>query len=99
MTKVFLSLHVLAAVIAVGPVAVAASAFPRALRTAWSAPSDAAEAALRTLHRICRVYGAVAVTVLMIVHPRLHHGRLTSAASPGLAPASPPAPDIGSAGA
>lgn len=39
MTKFFLSLHVLAAVLAIGPVTVAASMFPKALRTA--APATA----------------------------------------------------------
>ncbi|MEU0132468.1 hypothetical protein ABZ172_00260 [Streptomyces sp. NPDC006296] len=64
MTKVFLSLHVLAAVLAIGPVTVAASMFPRALRTAHGGPGDAdALSTLRLLHRICRVYGAVGIAV------------------------------------
>ncbi|MDT0304215.1 DUF2269 family protein [Streptomonospora wellingtoniae] len=64
MTKLFLSLHVVAAVLAVGPVAVAASMFPAALRRAYSAPGDgAAVAGLRILHRICRVYAAVGIAV------------------------------------
>lgn len=61
MTKVLLSLHVLAAVIAIGPVAVAASMFPPALRRA--AGSTDADANLRVLHRICRVYAAVGLAV------------------------------------
>ncbi|MFJ3701778.1 MULTISPECIES: hypothetical protein [Streptomyces] len=64
MTKLFLSLHVLAVVIAIGPVTVAASMFPRALRTAHGDPGDGdARSTLRLLHRICRVYGAVGIAV------------------------------------
>ncbi|WNI26626.1 hypothetical protein [Streptomyces sp. ITFR-16] len=64
MTKLFLSLHVLAAVLTIGPVTVAAGMFPRALRRAHSDP-DGAEALtpLRILHRICRVYAAVGMAV------------------------------------
>lgn len=61
MTKVLLSLHVLAAVIAIGPVAVAASMFPPALRRA--AESADMNANLQVLHRICRVYAAVGLAV------------------------------------
>lgn len=56
MTKVLLSLHVIAAILAVGPVAVAASMFPAALR---AGNTDH----LRLLHRICRVYAGVGVVV------------------------------------
>ncbi len=56
MTKVLLSLHVLAAIIAVGPVTVAASMFPAAVRTGRTDH-------LPLLHRICRVYAAVGVAV------------------------------------
>ncbi|MBL1098676.1 protease [Streptomyces coffeae] len=64
MTKFLLAVHVLAAIIAVGPVTVAASMFPAAARTALSAPGDVrATAVLRTLHRVCRVYAAVGVVV------------------------------------
>ncbi|MVZ98979.1 hypothetical protein F8568_000975 [Actinomadura sp. LD22] len=64
MAKLFLILHVLAAVIAIGPVAVAASMFPATLRRAQAAPGDAEPLAmLRTLHRICRVYAAVGLAV------------------------------------
>ncbi|MCS7478639.1 hypothetical protein ACFFQW_13560 [Umezawaea endophytica] len=58
MTKLLLSVHVLAAVIAIGPVAVAASMFPAALR---AATPD--QTALRLLHRICRVYAGVGIVV------------------------------------
>jgi hypothetical protein len=56
-TKVLLSLHVLAAIIAVGPVTVAASMFPAVLRRAEH------PAILRTLHRICRVYAGLGILV------------------------------------
>jgi hypothetical protein len=60
-TKFLLSLHVLAAIIAVGPVAVAASMFPRALRQAHEDAEAAASP--RLLHRVCRVYAAVGIAV------------------------------------
>jgi hypothetical protein len=64
MTKFLLTLHVLAAVLAVGPVAVAGSMFPPALRRALATPGDAgALTALRVLHRICRVYAGVGIAV------------------------------------
>ncbi|MFB6811240.1 hypothetical protein [Streptomyces sp. NPDC056387] len=64
MTKFLLAVHVLAAIITVGPVTVAASMFPPAARRAAAAPDDPAGlATVRTLHRICRVYAAVAVAV------------------------------------
>ncbi|WP_410672509.1 DUF2269 family protein [Amycolatopsis sp. cmx-4-68] len=56
MSKFLLSVHVLAAVLAVGPVAVAASMFPAAVRK-----GDLKAASL--LHRICRVYAYAAVAV------------------------------------
>ncbi|GAB3567704.1 membrane protein [Amycolatopsis endophytica] len=62
MTKVLLSLHVLAALIAIGPVTVAASMFPSATRRAADG-ADREVAVLRTLHRICRVYAAIGVAV------------------------------------
>ncbi|WP_046471880.1 membrane protein [Allosalinactinospora lopnorensis] len=65
MTKFFLAAHVLAAIIAVGPVTVAASMFPAAIRRAQAAgPADTASTApVRVLHRICRVYAAVGLAV------------------------------------
>ncbi|WP_194926405.1 hypothetical protein [Catenulispora pinisilvae] len=66
MTKFLLSLHVLAAIIAVGPVAVAASMFPRVLRQARD-PSGAGDTSasnqLHLLHRVCRVYAAIGMAV------------------------------------
>lgn len=55
-TKILLSLHVLAAIVAVGPVTVAASMFPAAVRTGRTDH-------LPLLHRICRVYAAVGIAV------------------------------------
>ncbi|MFZ3562507.1 DUF2269 family protein [Streptomyces sp. BH055] len=64
MTKFLLILHVLAAVLTVGPVAVAASMFPPSLRGALGSPGDAgALATLRVLHRICRVYAGIGLAV------------------------------------
>jgi hypothetical protein len=71
--KVLLGLHVLAAIVAIGPVTVAASMFPRHARAlaasagaAGAAGDGAAErelATLRTLRRITRVYAVVGLAV------------------------------------
>ncbi|GAA5207296.1 hypothetical protein [Streptomyces thinghirensis] len=64
MTKLLLSLHVLAASVAVGPVTVAASMFPATLRRALGDSGDGdARTTLRTLHRICRVYAGFGIAV------------------------------------
>lgn len=64
MTKFLLSLHVVAAVVAIGPVTVAASMFPRYVRAAFADPSDRQPVTvLATLHRICRVYALVGIAV------------------------------------
>lgn len=64
MTKFLLAVHVLAAIIAIGPVTVAAGAFPAAVRRAAAEPeSGQAVGAVRSLHRICRVYALVGVVV------------------------------------
>lgn len=64
MTKFLLSVHVLAAIVAIGPVTVAASMFPPAARRALAAPGDPrAVETVRLLLRICRVYAVVGVTV------------------------------------
>ena len=55
-TKVLLTIHVLAAIVAIGPVTVAASMFPAAVRRS---DTDA----MRTLHRICRVYAVLGLAV------------------------------------
>jgi uncharacterized membrane protein len=65
MSKVLLVLHVLAAIIAIGPVTVAASMFPPAVREA--AGRSAAEArsvhTVQLLHRICRRYAVLGLAV------------------------------------
>ncbi|OIJ99477.1 hypothetical protein [Streptomyces monashensis] len=64
MTKFLLAVHVLAAIVAVGPVTVAASMFPPVARRALAAPEDpGAAGTLDLLHRICRVYAVVGVVV------------------------------------
>ena len=64
MTKLLLSIHVLAAIVAIGPVTVAASMFPAATRRALAEPADPrGVAVLRNLHRICRVYATLGVLV------------------------------------
>lgn len=64
MTKFLLAVHVLAAIVTVGPVTVAASMFPPTARRALAAPDDAgATGTLRLLSRICRVYAVVGVVV------------------------------------
>jgi hypothetical protein len=55
-TKVLLSLHVIAAILAVGPVAVAASMFPAAVRRGQTSH-------VGLLHRICRVYAVIGIAV------------------------------------
>lgn len=60
-TTVLLSIHVLAAIIAIGPVTVAASMFPAAARRATTDPQ--AVPVLHNLHRICRVYAVLGVLV------------------------------------
>jgi uncharacterized membrane protein len=63
-TKFLLAVHVLAAIVAVGPVTVAASMFPPVARRALAAPGDpGAAGTLDLLHRICRVYALVGVVV------------------------------------
>ncbi|MFJ5263589.1 hypothetical protein ACIQAC_24315 [Streptomyces sp. NPDC088387] len=64
MTKFLLSVHVLAAIIAIGPVTVAASMFPPAARRALAAPDDhRATGTVALLHRICQVYATFGVVV------------------------------------
>jgi hypothetical protein len=64
MTKFLLSLHVLAAIVAVGPVTVAASMFPPAARRAGDDPAGRGTLAL--LHRICRVYAGLGLAVPLL---------------------------------
>ncbi|MFJ2645649.1 DUF2269 family protein [Streptomyces sp. NPDC087420] len=64
MTKFLLIVHVLAAIVAIGPVTVAASMFPAAARRAAATP-DAVDdlATVRVLHRVCRVYAGLGLAV------------------------------------
>lgn len=63
-TKFLLTIHVLAAIVAIGPVTVAASMFPPAVRRALAEPGDPrALETVRLLHRICRVYATVGIAV------------------------------------
>jgi hypothetical protein len=57
-TKLLLSVHVLAAILIVGPIAVAASLFPRFAREATEGDKRPA-----LLHRICRGYAVAGVAV------------------------------------
>ncbi|MFD0905746.1 hypothetical protein [Actinomadura sediminis] len=56
MTEVLLTLHVLAAILAIGPVSVAGSLFPRYAR-------EGSPGVMALLHRICRNYALVGVAV------------------------------------
>jgi uncharacterized membrane protein len=63
-TKVLLIIHVVAAILAIGPVAVAASMFPPATRRARAHPDEpTATGTVRVLHRICRVYAIAGLAV------------------------------------
>jgi hypothetical protein len=69
MTKFLLTLHVLAAIVAVGPVTVAASMFPPAARRVHAGaggPDSAGTGTVRLLHRICRVYSGVGLAVPLL---------------------------------
>ncbi|WP_280276436.1 DUF2269 family protein [Nocardia wallacei] len=63
MTKALLAIHVLAAIIAIGPVTVAASMFPAATRRAAETGADPDHAVVAALHRICRVYAVIGLAV------------------------------------
>ncbi|WP_328957002.1 DUF2269 family protein [Kitasatospora purpeofusca] len=65
MAKFLLSLHVLASVLFIGPVAVAVSMFPRRAGAALAGgPEQAADAGmLRQLHRITQVYALLGIAV------------------------------------
>ncbi len=66
MTQVLLSVHVLAAILVVGPIAVAASLFPRYARQAapdGDDPGGRAAGVAAFLHRICRGYAIAGVAV------------------------------------
>ena len=64
MTKFLLAVHVLAAILAIGPVAVAASMFPAAAQRSQTRPADVRTVATaEVLNRICRVYAVVGIVV------------------------------------
>ncbi|MFI7285163.1 hypothetical protein ACIBRY_00580 [Streptomyces anulatus] len=66
MTKLLLSLHVLASILAVGPITVAASMFPRYAKPpapGSEGPHDHDTRTAAFLHRICRVYAVVGIAV------------------------------------
>ncbi|MFF0610145.1 DUF2269 family protein [Nocardia tengchongensis] len=66
MTKTLLALHVLAAIVAIGPIAVAASMFPGALRRAVDTGTTDDRATAIVLHRICRVYAWIGIAVPIV---------------------------------
>ncbi|MDH6574922.1 DUF2269 family protein [Kitasatospora sp. MAP5-34] len=65
MAKFLLSLHVLASILFIGPVAVAVSMFPRRAREALAAGDGqpSAAASVRLLHRITQVYALLGIAV------------------------------------
>ncbi len=63
MTKFLLSVHVLAAILAVGPIAVAASVFPRIVRESAAAEPAHRGGTAAFLHRVCRAYAVVGLAV------------------------------------
>lgn len=63
MTKVWLSLHVIAAIVCIGPVTVAASLFPRYARTAATPGEAGGMGGALLLHRISRVYAVLGISV------------------------------------
>ncbi|MET0705070.1 MAG: hypothetical protein ABWY93_35915, partial [Mycobacterium sp.] len=64
MTAVLLSIHVVAAILAIGPIAVAASMFPRYVKAA--AAPEGAQAAARVLHRVCQSYAVIGIAVPLL---------------------------------
>ncbi|KJK56763.1 DUF2269 family protein [Saccharothrix sp. ST-888] len=65
MAKLLLSLHVLASVLFIGPVAVAVSMFPARAKAALAAGPDqvSAAASVKLLHRITQVYALLGIAV------------------------------------
>ena len=63
MTALLLSVHVLAAIVFIGPVTVAVSLFPRYAREAAGDGPPGALPAVHLLHRITRVYAVLALVV------------------------------------
>ncbi|OBG70903.1 MULTISPECIES: hypothetical protein [unclassified Mycobacterium] len=63
MSAFLLSVHLVAAILAVGPIAVAASMFPPAARAAAAADDPLGAATPRLLYRITKVYTVIGVAV------------------------------------
>lgn len=64
MTGIVLTAHVVTALLTLGPVAVAASMFPRYARVLRDSPTDiAARSAAGVLHRISRIYAIIALAI------------------------------------
>ncbi|MGW1786972.1 DUF2269 family protein [Streptomyces sp. NPDC002143] len=65
MAKFLLSVHVLAAILLIGPVTITASLFPRYARQALAdgPEQQSAKGSVLLLHRICRVYAVAGVSV------------------------------------
>ncbi|GAA2177748.1 hypothetical protein GCM10009847_05070 [Leucobacter tardus] len=64
MTGFLLAVHVLAAILTIGPVAIAASMFPPAVRASLEDPGNHGKVAVvRVLHRITRVYAVIGIIV------------------------------------
>ncbi|MEV0123403.1 hypothetical protein AB0I16_18070 [Streptomyces sp. NPDC050703] len=63
MTKLLLSVHVLAAILAVGSITVAASMFPRYALQALDGRSERAVGVAALLHRVCRGYAVAGLAV------------------------------------
>jgi hypothetical protein len=74
MSAILLSAHIIVAILAVGPIAVAASMFPRYAR------DEAARPVANVLYRICQTYAVVGVAVpLLGVATAVAMGVLTQA--------------------
>jgi hypothetical protein len=64
MNKFFLTVHILAAILCIGPVTIAASMFPPIARRTLSADSIGTDAgSLQVLHRITRIYAWASLAV------------------------------------
>lgn len=63
MAAFLLSVHVLAAIVFIGPITVAVSLFPRYARQALAHPAGQAVPIVHVLHRISRVYAVLAIAV------------------------------------
>ncbi|WP_026129230.1 membrane protein [Nocardiopsis prasina] len=66
MEALLLSVHVVAGILFVGPVAVATSLFPRYAPVTDAAQIERGPETARLLHRITRVYGALALVVPVV---------------------------------